>query len=273
MKKISTLIALFLVIFYSCNTDDDSDTINNTDWDLEEASGLFLEFNNSFGFLNEGGTDFKYIYENGKVVKKRGGVTNYENFLMFSDEIYDYVTYTNNQIIVKTKRQEIKEEQETEYNTTTNVYTLENNKIVKSINSSYKKDTIKYYYTGDLLTKQIFVNNSAGIRQQSNFYYNAKGNLDSIVNRNGNLNQSTHKFDPININSRERFVEIFDKYDNYANPTKNLGVFPELFKRSLSKNNFGRYQIIVYLSTPEKYTTSYIEFPMKYENERISFKF
>ena len=269
-KKLFTLISV-LFLLYGCRSDDDINDLSTTEWDLDEASGIFLEYNNTFGYLSQGGSDFKYSYENGKVIKKNGGVMFY-NFetnpsLKFSEHLYDLVTYENNKIKIETKLFDVDESILSKIE-----YVLENNKIVQQTNSSNTIDTVKYYYTGNLPKKQIYINGRAGIRKQSDFYYNLNQNLDSIVSRTAKFNSSTEKFEPINISSRERVVEVFDLYDNYVNPTKKLGVFPELFKRSLSKNNFGRYREVIYTST-NKYINQSVEFPMIYKEGKIVLKF
>ncbi|HCC95259.1 MAG TPA: hypothetical protein DEQ26_13215 [Flavobacteriaceae bacterium] len=271
MKKYIFILIPTLFILYGCNSDDDINNVNNTEWDLDEASGIFLEYNNTFGYLSQGGADFKYTYENGKVIKKNGGVMFY-NFdtnssLIFSEQLYDLVTYENNRIKVETKLVDVDESILSKIE-----YVLENNKIVQQTYSSNTLDTVKYYYTRDLPKKLIYVNGRAGIRKQSDFYYNSNQNLDSIVSRTAYFNSSTEKFEPININSRERVVEVFDQYDSYTNPTRKLGIFPELYKRSLSKNNFGRYQEIVYTST-NKFVNQSVEFPMIYKEGKILLKF
>ncbi|OYX26246.1 MAG: hypothetical protein B7Z06_05990, partial [Flavobacteriales bacterium 32-35-8] len=72
-------------------------------------------------------------------------------------------------------------------------------------------------------------------------YYYSNNNLDSIVTIRQNYKEQTGIYAPT-----RKSVEIFGNYDNESNPTKNLFMFDETFKRSLSKNNYASYRNSVY---------------------------
>ena len=91
-------------------------------------------------------------------------------------------------------------------------------------------DTIHFYYDDrNLLIKSAQRNYLS--ESVSNYFYNSKQNLDSIVTITVNVYNNT--------SSRE--IETFSDYDNSYNPLKHFIIFDEIFKRALSTNNYQKY--------------------------------
>ena len=229
MNKFLSVIVLFVTLFNSCSPDDMA--ANGGDVDSYRIANMHY----NFGWV---GTDVVTIeYKKGKIVKRNGGGGPYWPAVSFDEGVYETVTYNSNQaIIVKA--------------TTTAGYTFgpnekrfffNGNKIDQCIilvGSTGLPDTIKYAYSGEsIISKTTY---SKGLRSRSNFYYNAGGNLDSIVTRYAEVNPVTIKYE-IDPDDLRRDKEIFENYDTYPNPTKKLVIFDETFNRSLSANNYRTY--------------------------------
>jgi hypothetical protein len=63
------------------------------------------------------------------------------------------------------------------------------------------------------------------------YYYNALKNIDSIVTK-------TYQFDT----ELSKTVEVFSDYDTAENPIKKLVYFEDTFYRTLSENNYAKYE-------------------------------
>ncbi|ULT22207.1 hypothetical protein KUH03_22330 [Sphingobacterium sp. E70] len=84
-----------------------------------------------------------------------------------------------------------------------------------------------YEYNGDLLKEEQLYKDGQFLSRRT-FYYNAVGNLDSLVVSH---NTYTHKS-----------VEIFTDYDKKPNKIKGIMVLEELLPRALSRNNYLKKQ-------------------------------
>lgn len=115
-------------------------------------------------------------------------------------------------------------------------------KITEIINLN---DSLIFEYKGDVLHEVTHLKN--GPWKKHRYYFNSAGNLDSIVTRPGSLKTNReHKpyyvYNIDNETSKIRDIQVYSNYDNAENPLKELGIFDEVFIRSLSKNNYRKYQ-------------------------------
>lgn len=117
--------------------------------------------------------------------------------------------------------------------------------IIKETSSSIEpvKDTTNYTYSDGKLTAYIktYTDNShpdfnTRYFKESNLYYTG-ANLDSIVTlKSMKFSDWTYAI------LLEKESEIFSGYDNAHNPFRNLQIFEETFRRSLSQNNYTEYK-------------------------------
>ena len=115
-------------------------------------------------------------------------------------------------------------------------------KITEIINLN---DSLVFEYKGDVLHEVTHL--EKGPWKKHRYYFNSSGNLDSIVTRYGSLktnseNKPYYIYNRDNETSKIRDIQVFSNYDNAENPLKELGIFDEVFIRSLSKNNYRKYQ-------------------------------
>ena len=171
----------------------------------------------------------------GNVIKRTGGLlhinpnSGFGEF--FNPGIYEDISYNGNKITI-TQADTFKT-----LNVWPNpkpIFLDAQSRIQKTIkettiyNTTY--DTVLYYYSAGKLAYTVLDNYPN--RLTRNFFFDAAENLT--------------KTEAISIN---RFyndtlfleTEIFTDYDNAPNPLKRLGIFDELFYRSLSQNNFRKY--------------------------------
>jgi hypothetical protein len=171
------------------------------------------------------------IYNGDKIVKRIGDLiaispsTGYN--YKYTDSIYDELTYFENSIsiIKKTSYQGLSILPDERV-----IYLDDQDKMILEVfptNSLF--DSIYYSYDAKGLLIESKNKKGGYLIESSNFYYNSQKNLDSII---------TH--DNLNENIK---VEIFSNYDNAYNPLKQLIIFKETFKRSLSKNNYLKYNM------------------------------
>jgi hypothetical protein len=244
-----------------CDKDDISLSDNLR---LESYYAYYMDYDPSIDPLFGPGGAFPQVqleYSKNKLVKKKGdflsGPGNY-GYIFFED-IVDELSYSKNKIIIEKKS----------YNplidrlyTRLRTIDLSNDglmmkKTILELGASGNfsdKDTVTIQYTYNsnkkltetYLTKKISSSSIGSyIRYYENslYYYNQNNNLDSIVtirhSYNGNGYNSSYY-------PSRKVVEFFSNYDNASNPTKNLFMFDETFKRSLSKNNYASYKNSIY---------------------------
>lgn len=263
MKKIKILTIIILVVLSSCSTDESSsnEIVPN---EPSPQSYFFRYMNYPIDMALNPNLDnlvkINYNSEN-KIIKRIGGIRylspNSGLTTMFTDEIYDEVSYLNNEIQI------IRKTSSTNYS----IYSFERKLILNNQNKIIKKiiyqqygnpanDTINYYYNNLGLISESIRGNINQFNQISKYYYNQNQNLDSIVTKKQYQNDPYY--------SKEK--EIFSNYDNALNPLKKLILFEETFNRAISKNNFKRYDKIIYDSNNNIIGNEYINFNLQYDN-------
>ncbi|KAA9327366.1 hypothetical protein [Adhaeribacter soli] len=174
----------------------------------------------------------------GNVIKRNGGLlpinpnSGYDG--IYSPGVYEEVKYFQNEILI-TQADTFKNLNV--YPNPKRIFLDQQNRIQKTIkettiyNTSY--DTVFYYYTGDKLTSTVYPKYPATLTKH--FIYNHAGNLiqTNAIYFNKYLNDTMYTE-----------TETFTNYDNAPNPLKRLGIFDELFYRSLSQNNFRSYSFV-----------------------------
>jgi hypothetical protein len=217
-------------------------------------------------------TSIKLEYDGDKIIKRIGGTLQLSSSspysYIFSKEVYDEISYSSDEAVMITKFDS------PDINTSDwkEKFRFSHGKIVECIilkNYSDNNDTIKYYYKNRVLVKRVSYGRK-GLNYQSQYYYNNHRNIDSIITRYAARNPVTRNWE-INMTGNKRVKEIFLDFDNYANPVKNLMIFDEIFNRSLSENNYSRYEKYEYdengtIIAREKRWWKFI-----YENGRINF--
>lgn len=248
MKKITAFF--IIVLFVGCSNNDEQNSIDNINYLEVNIDEYNYNFNEVLQF-NYTSTPFNVLFEkiNGNIVKRKGNRisvnANSGSLTNFTYNIYDTIYKENNKITIFKKI--------IPFNGITAValdkkeIILHNDgKIYYKINynqeySNSDNDTIYFNYSNQKII-QTYSKNYGYKTKQSDFYYNSNENLDSIVTKfyqyDNQLNQV------VQIPTRE--VETFEQYDNSNNPFSTLTIFDDMFKRSLSKNNYSNHKITQY---------------------------
>ncbi len=275
MKTNTKTIYLFLLSIFILSCEKDRDENSET---IEEPSLYSYHYRN----MDIPGSDFPTItdgiitldYDNqGRPTKRNGGFvrvplsTGFE--CMFSKDIYNEVAYGNNDITILQKSVS---QPDLSYIYQEH-FSLLNGKIVqkatKDIFADTLNDTIQYYYSGNQLVRSFKKQNKP--ISETKYHYNAQGNLDSTVTRPLVYNPVNQQYEPYSQYPKMRTLEIFKNYDNYANPTKKLMIFDELFNRSLSENNYSRYEKKVFDLDGNLTLTLTKNWTFSYTNGKIDF--
>ncbi len=212
-------------------------------------------------------------YDKNKITKRIGFFLlmnpNTGFFSTFTRDIYDTLIYINNQLTILTKS---KSKFITGVSAYKKVIYYENERISKTVQSYQYTDkqdiTVYYTYTNSLLTKKIGYNGT-NLYFQSDFYYNTNDNLDSIISRVSEYNSNSGNFE-IDFSSKNRFKEVFENYDNSKNQLKSFIVFDETFNRSLSANNYGKYNYYCF-DNGIIYNEWHYTYNLKYKNGVVDF--
>jgi hypothetical protein len=259
MKKI--IVAFITIFIFGCSNDSSNGTeiINNTTNDYLKVTLDAYNFN-----FNEGSsfnsTNNNVVLEllNSNIVKRIGspiasstssGIGSYG----YTNNIYDTIFKENNKITLFKKV--------IPFNGITAIapdkkeFFLHNNgKINYKINykeeyTNSDNDTLYFNYSNEKII-QTYSKAYGYKTKESDFYYNTNENLDSIVTKfyyyDSQLNQI--------LLSPSREVETFEGYDTSINPFNSLTIFDDMFKRSLSKNNYSKHNITQYNPYFVKYT-------------------
>lgn len=172
-----------------------------------------------------------------EVVKRIGGVTPANYFTgfdyVFSPDIYDAITYENNVVTIQRKDNS----DNSDMNYRKQIFTRKN-QISRMVVASGARLVITYptYDASGLIAKTIETTwwLASGeyhyISHTIKYFFYVAGNLTRVE---GQI------FDT--FNNKTTTLEKFGGYDTAPNPNRNLGIFDELFYRSLSRNNFKEY--------------------------------
>ncbi|MGV0977571.1 hypothetical protein [Empedobacter falsenii] len=244
MKKLLYLLPLFLI--WSCNDDEEIIPIDNNSFTIY-PKGYFVA-------TTIGMDTIKLEYQNNQVTKRIGewmelaGSTGYDN--KFSKLFETQITYSGNQVSVT----KVSKMEGINYPKDFETYTFNGKQIVEAVLTYQNRPNYKerYVYTYennqikhiDLLVTDSYYTND--LRSRRDFYFSKNGNLDSLVYR-----ESTHDYNDIvppfiDYKIKKRNVTTFSNYDQSQNPFQNLGVFTDLYYKSLSKNNFRKMETVQY---------------------------
>lgn len=271
MKKFLPISIIFLL--FSCNNDDDSIQKSNTELPQLIHAKYLLE-NNNPSFI-DGLLEFSY--DNNLPIEMKGDL-----FFIFPNDNTHYgfnpnttrkFTKNNNEILVNQTNTG-----DNHVNSNQTTYRLNDNKLIVSIDfNSQNPNGIKYYtnyyYEKNQLVKTLrywkgyndeWIENSG---TEKLYYYNNKGNLDSIVSKTVVINNDlSTQYDTVQF--KYKSIEIFEDYDNSPNPFKQLFLVKELLKKSLSNNN---YRKVIEKGFYEKKLVQFkqIEFGYLYKNGKV----
>lgn len=175
-------------------------------------------------------------YENGKLVKRSGGILsaspNSGAGGVFNEFVYETVTYASDEILTQKF-----------YNGPGGATYAPNHQKMKLgpggrmiWKTSYVEnqpewaiDTTWFTYDDTRVVKTQY---KRGMHETvADYYYNGQSNLDSIV---------AHDFHG-GIYVGYKRVLRFENYDNSPNPLKHMWLFDDTYFRSLSQNNFTKY--------------------------------
>ena len=195
----------------------------------------------------------------GSIIERNGGV--YDANLdpavgftyIFSENIYDEITYIGDKIILEKKSNDPQLIIPSFKRTL--ILNQDQQIIQKIIETSESSviDTLNYEY--DLSGKLSSIKTNL---KESFFYFNNNDNLDSIISNKYN--------DQMQL--IEKTLEKFADYDNAVNPIKNLSIFEELFTRSLSVNNYSFYlfEKTTITQNSQSFFSTYREWNLIYDN-------
>lgn len=242
MKKF--LYLLPLILLWSCNNEDDDITPVENNAFTAYPKGYFIATVNGYDTI-------KLEYQNNKVTKRIGEwyiIDPYTSYVyQFSKSLETHISYTDKTASL-TKFSKLDWYQ---YPNDTHVYTLNGQQIAEATltykaRPNYAEKYVYVYennqikYIDFLVTDHYYTND---LRSRRDFYFNAKGNLDSLVYRDADYDFYDESVPPyIDYKKKERKVTTFSNYDQSQNPFQNLGVFTDLYYKSLSKNNFRKTQ-------------------------------
>ncbi|MBI9062923.1 MAG: hypothetical protein JEZ14_13150 [Marinilabiliaceae bacterium] len=185
--------------------------------------------------------DFELKYDDkGRIIKRIGGVYSdiSNGYLMqiLTKDVYDSIIYKGNTIKIfncyrehwnsKSHIRTIKE----------TTITVDDNGLITKKNSNNGSEVIEYDYNDlGLLVKTfktIYINGYNDWKYQRLFTYSSLNNLKSVESVSSDING---KF------PSDTIISVFSDYDNAPNPFKKLRIFDDALIRSLSSNNFKKY--------------------------------
>lgn len=277
IKKYTLLFASVLLIITSCsrgNEISEPEIVQNSNNSFKYIA-RYMFYEGNFNSSSKITVDFS----NSKPTK-RTIPTNDPGYIGGSVSIndgsfYEELTYNGNTVTI------LQKSSNPNNNVSENrrVLTIEAGKLTKKTDFdeyNEKFTETNYQYNADKIVSYSFYKKFyTGVMyldSKSDIYYNVNSNnVDSIVTKNAEYDYNLN-FYVLNNNTLKRTVEIFSGFDQSSNPLKNLGIFDQLFYRSLSINNFKNYQLKTYdengnldLASAQKNWTFF------YENGQINF--
>ncbi len=260
MNKFTFITLLLLTTFYSCKPEaTDRPPVIEDKVDSYRVS-----------YMHYGSIIMDTVaiqYNNGNIIKRRGGFLDILYSAWFTEDVYDTVTYSTNQVAT------VKCFNGTgvTFGPNERRFFLTGNKIEKCViqnGSLTDLYTINYFYNNESIVRRVTYRNH--LVSQADFYYNSNKNIDSIITRYSEYNPLTKEYEinPVDI---RRDKEIFENYDTYSNPAKKLVIFEETFNRSLSVNNYRKYSKFKYDKFGATTSSQITNWTFVYENGKISF--
>ena len=179
--------------------------------------------------------DAHFTYENGRIIRRTGGHLPLPPAGVvpgpYTKEIYDVVQYHPDKIFMETRTElagyNIASKRE---------LLLENGRLKKKIytdNRDNRKDTVMYLYDNNNRIQRREMRNAYETFIQV-FSFDGNGNLQSVRSTSTPAGAG----DPSVI-----IEETFQNYDNRPNPLKGYWMWDDMYYRSLSVNNFAKYNM------------------------------
>lgn len=237
---------------------------------ISEYRPGYMDYSNNFlGNVYTGSENVKIEYNNHKISKRISNLIYYSdpNSVLTPTKSVDNITYNGNEILINTEYVDYHWIKPSEKKI------LMNGKRISQIivNGEGFSDTLKMSYHKGFLDEVITYRR--GIRMKSRYYFNHKGNLDSIISRYGVVRLNSENefvYDFIDTDKRRR-KEIFTNFDTSENPLKNLMIFDETFCRSLSKNNYRSYRSSYYDQSGQLMGYSGSDWKFVYQGNHVDF--
>jgi hypothetical protein len=243
MKKLVYFLPLLLL--FSCSEEEEIFPVESTF--TAYPKGYFIE-------TSDGLDTIKLEYQNNQVTKRIGewiqvsGSTGYTD--KFSKLFETQISYSGNQAVLK----KISTLSGVDFPNDLQTYTFNGKQISEAIftyqnRPNYSEKYVYNYENNKLKNIDLFVTDDYyknDLRSRRDFYFNTNGNLDSLVYRDAVQDYNEIEPSYIDYKSKMRNVTVFTNYDQSQNPFQSLGIFTDLFYKSLSKNNFRKISTIGY---------------------------
>lgn len=262
------LLFILLVVLLSCSRGDDS-LENIVEQKKEFITGYYPFFMVDL-LGNVGGDLYEVILENdgnNYTKMKYSGILDVGGTPIPLENREDIISVSNNEIKV-----ERKDAVNTDYHF---IVKMKNGKMVeKSVNDRGQKDTFVYTYENQKLREVVSFNNGYGVFYKAKIHYNNQSNVDSILVTYHNGIEYNTNGEPYYVYDDNKLPDVkivLSNYDNYDNPLRDLGHFDDLFLRSLSRNNFRKYERYVYDANRKIIGASEREWTLSYENGKVKF--
>lgn len=267
MRKIFATLLLGTMLL-SCSRDDDQ---TNNDQTLDEPliTNVKIEMNKTGGWLPGTGLDFVFQYDgHNRVVKKTGNYRLLPSSTAFSGiftpDIYTSLVYNNNKVTVK------------DFSSSPD-FTIANDPIFYTVNDSnqiLEKEVAGN--TSDNNKKLLYKYQNNRLIEITTTYpnrLNSPSNPENIIytiietffyNTDGNLTKTEAVSKQNGIESGITVVRTFENYDTSTNPTKRFALLEDYFYRSLSKNNFRKYNETHYYNG-DPYNSTVVQWTFSYD--------
>lgn len=244
--KISNYLIILLtsVLFIGCA--DNEPIIPQIETNIQSYYYGYINNNTAIQYSSETDNLVKLEYQGNDIVRRVGGLITVNPATGFSykfiDDIFEELVYerNNQQLTILITGRYITEENDFSFNERILKLNTQNQMLERIVEntSTHRYDTINYSYNSlGQIIKSIrrIPRTSYTLIKESDYYYSTKQNLDSVL--------TYISYD------EEYFLikkEVFSDYDEALNPLKKLMIFDDTYFRSLSENNFSKYQIFKY---------------------------
>jgi hypothetical protein len=203
----------------------------------------------------------KFAYIDGKPVKRSGAVVSIFSFEV-TDKVFDTVIYVNNNNLIIESRLNIGQNP-APYKWEV---TLQNGLPVKRISYLYRvaeqqyiiADTTYYSYNTKNQIEKIESHSTVfpySYLHAKQFTFNAAGNLVKV--------NTTYTRKPAQL--QYTAVEELSMYDNAKNPLQRFWIWDDLYYRSVSANNFAKYNYVRYDQSNNPVEIKVQVIPLKYD--------
>jgi hypothetical protein len=253
MYKVLAVILIISGIFACKKSSNSSPVATRPDSILAKYMITDMRLNTS---AKPPGTAY-FIYNGTTLLERMGGFIPLANGSGFAwkyiKDMYDTLQYETNRLIIETKPP-------------LGSFNLIPDKRIITLENGLMKTSVMYVANAINDTTVYFYGQANKISKTERYFGRGKELKTFEFNSQGNLEKvTTTLYDRFSDVVNTTILETFSNYDQVSNPLKNFWMWDDIFYRTLSNNNFAKYNYARTVSDNSQVQTAESIVPLQYD--------